>query len=256
MRNFVSLLGLLLFTIGFPTMHHWYPEGYIGYTRQTQIPVWKKSYHDLPLYQSPNPPATSRSTGEPLGSGTPQSTSTPSSLQSLPQNTQSALVFNTGAGPVSTSRLPFPQGAALAGNYQKVPNIVFTKVTSRGKAGHSSTVVPASPSEIGSAAKSLYNMNAAPTSHRVPRVDSIYGPSSVHTGASAKRMELAILEPPPWDGVSEFIDGSTYFKVNMSRTPFFFPRRLNRSFRLANVYIFVVGMLLKNSIPHGCLDEW
>ena len=205
-------------------MHHWYPEGYIGYTRQTQIPVWKKSYYDLPLAShntnGPNPPATSRSTGKLLDSGTRKSTSTPSSFQSLPQNTQSALVFNTGAGPVSTSRLPLPQGAALAGNYQKVPNIASTKVTLRGKAGHSSTVVPASPSEIGSATKSFYNMNAAPTSHRVPRVDSICGPSSVRTGASAKRMEPAILEPPPWDGVSEFIDGSTYFKVNMDA---FFP---------------------------------
>lgn len=206
--------------------HHWYPEGYINPWTPPHTPVWKntfKSYHDA-VPPAPhningsNPPTNSGSTGQLLSSGTPQSTNTPSSFQSLPRNARSARV-PPGSGSASLS--PLGQGQAPAASYQKAPSVVSPKASSRGKVVHSSTVMPASPpskllppNEIGSVTKGFYNMNVAATARRLPTVDSTRtaGPPFMH---STMNGEPAILDPPPWDGASEFIDGSNYFMVNI-----------------------------------------
>lgn len=54
----------------------------------------------------------------------------------------------------------------------------------------------------------------SPAPGRLPRVDSIRGSSTVRSSWSSKNGELAIVDTPPWDGASEFINGSTYFKVD------------------------------------------
>lgn len=156
--------------------HHWYPEGYIDPMTPPKTPVWTNTFKSY--HNLPLAPTGSNS---PVTSG--------SSLQSA-----RVPVTSHSLGFAPCSAVAHSQSPAV--NYQRALNAVSPQVGPQGKGIHSS--VP-------------YN---ASVPQRLPRADSLRRPPTA-SSRSTNTGELAIFEPPPWDGVSEFINGSTYFKVDI-----------------------------------------